>query len=50
MGRDPIICGTEGRRAVELICGIYESARSNRPYLFPEDDGPIARVAPPTLL
>lgn len=42
--RDPIIPGTEGRRAVELICGIYESARSNRPYLFPEDDGPGARA------
>jgi predicted dehydrogenase len=44
-GRGPIIPGTEGRRAVELICGIYESARSHRPYLFPEDDGPGARTA-----
>jgi predicted dehydrogenase len=44
-GRDPIIPGTEGRRAVELICGIYESARSHRPYLFPEDDGPTRAAA-----
>jgi len=43
-GRDPIIPGTEGRRSVELICGIYDSARMNRPYLFPEDDGPGARA------
>ena len=26
--------GREGRRAVELVCGIYESARSGKPFCF----------------
>lgn len=32
--REPLISGREGRRALELICGIYESARSGQPYRF----------------
>ena len=34
-GRRPFLDGREGRRAIELICGIYESARSGKPYYFP---------------
>lgn len=34
--REPLISGREGRRALELICGIYESARSGQPYKFSE--------------
>jgi predicted dehydrogenase len=26
--------GKEGRRAIELISGIYESARTGKPYFF----------------
>ena len=26
--------GKEGRRAIELITGIYESARTGKPYFF----------------
>jgi len=32
--REPLISGREGKRALELICGIYESARSGQPYKF----------------
>ena len=32
--REPQLGGSEGRRAVELICGIYESARTGKPYKF----------------
>ena len=32
--REPKLNGREGRRAVELICGIYESARTGKPYFF----------------
>lgn len=32
--REPRLNGREGRRAVELICGIYESARTGKPYFF----------------
>ena len=32
--REPRLSGREGRRAVELICGIYESARSGKPFFF----------------
>ena len=32
--REPIIPGREGRLAVELICGIYKSAKSGMPYYF----------------
>lgn len=32
--REPELNGREGRRAVELICGIYESARTGQPYFF----------------
>ena len=34
-GRHPFLDGREGRRAIELICGIYESARTGKPYYFP---------------
>jgi UDP-N-acetyl-2-amino-2-deoxyglucuronate dehydrogenase len=33
-GGAPMVCGREARRAVELILGIYESARSGRPFHF----------------
>ena len=33
-GGMPELCGREGCRAVELICGIYESARTGKPYVF----------------
>ena len=33
-GRRPFLDGREGRRAIELICGIYESARTGKPYYF----------------
>ena len=32
--REPHLNGREGRRAVEFICGIYESARTGKPYRF----------------
>ena len=32
--RQPMLTGREGRRAVELICGIYESVRTGKPYHF----------------
>ena len=33
-GRKPVLDGREGRRAVEFICGIYESVRTGRPFIF----------------
>ena len=33
-GRKPFLHGREGRRAIELICGIYESARTGKPFYF----------------
>lgn len=33
--REPMIPGREGRRAVELICGIYTSAQTGQAYHFP---------------
>lgn len=33
-GKELVLDGNEGRRAVELICGIYESARTGKPYFF----------------
>ena len=33
-GTPLLIDGREGRRAVEFICGIYESARTGKPYRF----------------
>ena len=30
----PVMDMYEGRRAVELICGIYESAKTGQPYIF----------------
>ncbi len=35
--REPFLPGTEGRRAVKFICGIYESCRTGQPYKFEED-------------
>lgn len=32
--REPSIPGREGRRAIELICAIYESAKTGMPYNF----------------
>ena len=34
LGRRPFLDGREGRRAIELICGIYESARTGKPFFF----------------
>lgn len=34
-GREANLSGREGRRAVQLICGIYESARTGKPLKFP---------------
>ena len=33
-GTPLLIDGREGRRAVEFICGIYESARTGQPHVF----------------
>ena len=33
-GKQLVLDGNEGRRAVELICGIYESARTGKPFFF----------------
>jgi len=33
-GRKPFLDGREGRRAIEFICGIYESARTGKPFYF----------------
>jgi len=33
--RDPLITGEEARKSVEMILGIYESARTGRPVRFP---------------
>ena len=33
-GRKPQLDGREGRRAVEFICGIYESVRTGKPFIF----------------
>ena len=32
--KDPSLPGREGRRAIQLICGIYESARTGKPVKF----------------
>ena len=34
--RPPQLDGKEGRKAVALICGIYESARTGKPFVFGE--------------
>ena len=36
--RDPLVDGTEGKKAIELILGIYKSARNNCPVEFPIED------------
>jgi predicted dehydrogenase len=33
--RDPMITGEEARKAVELILGVYKSAKTGRPVKFP---------------
>ena len=33
-GRELFLDGNEGRRAIELICGIYASAKSGKPFYF----------------
>ena len=33
-GRKPQLDGREGRKAVEFICGIYESVRTGKPFVF----------------
>lgn len=38
-GREPICSGVEGRRALELILGIYESAALGTPVKFPLERG-----------
>jgi predicted dehydrogenase len=34
-GKEAKLSGREGRRAVQLICGIYESAKAGKPVKFP---------------
>ena len=38
-GREPRCSGIEGRKALELILGIYESAASGKPVRFPLSRG-----------
>jgi UDP-N-acetyl-2-amino-2-deoxyglucuronate dehydrogenase len=33
-GREPAITGADGRAALEIVCAVYESARSGRPVVF----------------
>jgi UDP-N-acetyl-2-amino-2-deoxyglucuronate dehydrogenase len=35
-GREPAITGADGRAALEIVCAVYESARSGRPVAFPD--------------
>jgi predicted dehydrogenase len=37
-GKELFLNGEEGRRAIELICGIYESARTGKRYCFQETE------------
>jgi UDP-N-acetyl-2-amino-2-deoxyglucuronate dehydrogenase len=34
-GREPAITGADGRDAVEIVCAVYESARTGQPVVFP---------------
>ncbi|MFZ5825014.1 MAG: Gfo/Idh/MocA family protein [Bacillota bacterium] len=34
-GREPAVCGTEGRKALEIILGIYKASRTGQPVTFP---------------
>jgi UDP-N-acetyl-2-amino-2-deoxyglucuronate dehydrogenase len=34
-GREPVVNGEEGYRALEVVLGIYQSCRENRPVRFP---------------
>lgn len=45
-GREPALNGTEARRAVEIVLGIYHSAWSGESVLFPLDRDPM----PPAVL
>ncbi len=38
-GREPVCSGTEGRKALELVLGIYASAASGAPVRFPLERG-----------
>lgn len=38
-GREPVCSGEEGRRALELVLGIYESAATGKPVRFPLPGG-----------
>ena len=38
-GREPLCSGSEGRKALELVLGIYESAATGRPVRFPLERG-----------
>ena len=35
-GREPSVTGRSGRDALEIVCAVYESARSGRPVVLPE--------------
>lgn len=37
--REPVCSGIEGRKALELVLGIYESAASGKPVRFPLSRG-----------
>ena len=38
-GREPVCSGAEGRKALELVLGIYESAATGKPVRFPLSRG-----------
>jgi predicted dehydrogenase len=43
-GRPPLIDGREGRRAVEIILGIYKSAESGKPATLPLSGDPVLKA------
>ncbi len=49
-GRSPMVAGAEACRAVALIRGIYEAARSGLTYHFDADESPPAEKVPPSTL
>ena len=34
-GREPSVTGRSGRDALEVVCAVYESARTGRPVVLP---------------
>jgi len=36
--REPLVNGLEGKKAIELVLGVYKSARENKPVQFPLED------------